>query len=162
LWPRRISFRIGGLITGIIGILIQPWRLLENASVYIDKWLVGYSLLLGAVGGVLIADYVFVRRTRIDQAGLYKKEGPYWYSSGFNWLAVISLLLGIAICLPGFFAAVGFVALESNDKAPPTLHKIPDIFGEIYNFAWFASFGLAFVSYLVMMSFRGAKIKQAN
>jgi NCS1 family nucleobase:cation symporter-1 len=162
LWPRRISFRIGGLITGIIGILIQPWRLLENASVYIDKWLVGYSLLLGAVGGVLIADYLFVRRMQLDQAGLYKKQGTYWYSSGFNWLAIIALLLGIAICLPGFFAVVGFVALASNDKAPQTTYRIPDIFGQIYNFAWFASFGLSFVSYLMMMSIRGGKMEPAK
>jgi NCS1 family nucleobase:cation symporter-1 len=158
LWPKRISFRIGGLITGLIGILIQPWRILENASVYIDKWLVGYSLLLGAVGGVLIADYIFVRRTQLDQAGLYKKDGPYWYSGGFNWLAMIALSLGIAICIPGFLAAVGVVALAGNANAPANLLKIPDAFGHIYNFAWFASFGLSFVSYLLMMGFRGAKM----
>jgi NCS1 family nucleobase:cation symporter-1 len=158
LWPRRISFRIGGLITGIIGILIQPWRLLENAAVYIDKWLVGYSLLLGAVGGVLIADYIFVRRTQLDQAGLYAKDGPYWYKGGFNLLAIIALVLGIAICIPGFLAAVGFVALQGDAKATANLTRIPDVFGHIYSFAWFASFGLSFVSYLLMMGVRGAKM----
>jgi NCS1 family nucleobase:cation symporter-1 len=157
LWPKVISFRIGGLITGIIGVLIQPWRILENASVYIDKWLVGYSLLLGAVGGVLIADYIFVRRTQLDQAGLYKKDGPYWYSAGFNWKAVIALLLGIAICLPGFFATIGVVALNGDTKAAPNLVKIPDVFGHIYTFAWFASFGLSFVAYLLMMGVRGVE-----
>src|SRR5205807_1209247 len=65
LWPRRISFRTGGLITGIIGILIQPWKLMAQAAVYI-KWLISYSSLLGAVGGVLIADYFFIRRTQLD------------------------------------------------------------------------------------------------
>lgn len=159
LCPRLISFRIGGLITGIIGILIQPWRILENASVYIDKWLVGYSLLLGAVGGVLIADYVFLRRTQLDQAGLYEKNGPYWYSAGFNWNAIVALLFGISICIPGFLAAVGFVALKGDLKASADLIRIPDVFGHIYNFAWFASFGLSFASYLLLMSFRSAKIK---
>src|SRR5437868_8728598 len=48
LKPKLISFRIGGLITGLIGILIQPWRLIEDAAVYTEKWLIGYSLLLGA------------------------------------------------------------------------------------------------------------------
>jgi NCS1 family nucleobase:cation symporter-1 len=159
LWPRRISFRIGGFITGIIGILIQPWRIVANATVYIDKWLVGYSLLLGAVGGVLIADYIFIRRTQLDQAGLYKKDSPYWYSAGFNWLAVISLVLGIAVCVPGFLAAVGAVALEGDLQAAAGLPRIPQFFGQIYNFAWFASFGVSFVTYLVLMSVRGAKIK---
>lgn len=159
LWPKRISFRIGGLITGIIGILIQPWHLVANAAVYIGKWLVGYSLLLGAVGGVLIADYIFIRRTELDQAGLYKKHGPYWYSGGFNWLAIISLLLGIAVCVPGFLAAVGAVALEGDVQATGNVPRIPQFFGHIYNFAWFASFGVSFVAYLVLMSLRGAKIK---
>jgi NCS1 family nucleobase:cation symporter-1 len=157
LWPRRISFRIGGLITGIIGILIQPWHLVANAAVYIGKWLVGYSLLLGAVGGVLIADYIFIRRTQLDQAGLYTKNGPYWYSGGFNWLAIISLLLGISICVPGFLAAVGAVALEGDLQAAAGLPRIPQFFGQIYNFAWFASFGVSFVTYLVLMSVRSAK-----
>jgi nucleobase:cation symporter-1, NCS1 family len=159
LWPKRISFRIGGLITGIIGILIQPWHLVENSAVYIGKWLVGYSLLLGAVGGVLIADYIFIRRTHLDQAGLYKKDGPYWYSGGFNWLAIVSLLMGIAVCIPGFLAVVGAVALQGDSKAPADLVKIPQFFGQIYNFAWFASFGVSFAAYLVLMSLRGAKIK---
>src|SRR5438045_5017562 len=66
LWPRVISFRIGGFITGVIGILIQPWHILANASFYIDKWLVGYSSLLGAVGGVLIADYFVIRGAQLN------------------------------------------------------------------------------------------------
>jgi NCS1 family nucleobase:cation symporter-1 len=159
LWPKRISFRIGGLITGVIGILIQPWRLVANASVYIDKWLIGYSLLLGAVGGILIADYLVIRRTRLDQAGLYEKTGPYWYSSGFNWSAIIALLLGIAICIPGFLAVVGFVALEGDADAPAKLMRIPAFFGNIYSFAWFASFGVSFVAYVVLMSVRNGRIK---
>jgi NCS1 family nucleobase:cation symporter-1 len=95
LRPKWISFRVGGLITGIIGILIQPWRLLENAAVYIDKWLIGYSLLLGACGGVLIADYYLIRRRQLDLPGLYRREGPYWYRGGWNPVALIALAAGI-------------------------------------------------------------------
>ena len=76
LWPRRISFRTGGLITGVLGILIQPWKLIADPSGYIFKWLVAYSALLGAVGGVLIADYYLIRRTRLDLNGLYRGDGP--------------------------------------------------------------------------------------
>src|SRR5262249_44940552 len=84
LWPCRISFRLGALITGVIGVLIQPWRLVEDPSGYIFKWLVAYSSLLGAVGGVLIADYFLVRRTRLDLGGLYRQGWPYWYAWGFH------------------------------------------------------------------------------
>jgi NCS1 family nucleobase:cation symporter-1 len=151
LWPRRISFRVGGFITGIIGILIQPWRLLANASVYIDKWLVGYSLLLGAVGGVLIADYIVIRRTKLDQAGLYKQNGPYWYAGGFNPAAIIALILGIGVSLPGFLVHLGYLGVQGDPNAPPDTLAIPAFFAHVYSYAWFASFGVAFVAYLVLM-----------
>jgi nucleobase:cation symporter-1, NCS1 family len=156
LWPRMISFRTGGFITGIVGILIQPWHLVANADVYINKWLVGYSSLLGAVGGILIADYFLIRRTRLDQAGLYLENGPYWYSAGFNPRAIVALLCGIGLCIPGFLAEVGAVALRGNDKAPPDVMRIPDVFGHLYSYAWFTSFGVAFVVYIILMLiFRG-------
>jgi NCS1 family nucleobase:cation symporter-1 len=139
LKPKLISFRIGGFITGLIGIVIQPWRLLENASVYIDKWLIGYSLLLGACGGVLIADYFIIRRCRLDLAGLYRREGPYWYVRGYNPVALIALAAGIVPCLPGFAAAVGFVA------------KVPTVWSRLYDYAWFVSFGIALLTYTLLM-----------
>jgi NCS1 family nucleobase:cation symporter-1 len=151
LWPRVISFRIGGFITGVIGILIQPWHLLANASVYIDKWLVGYSSLLGAVGGVLIADYCVIRHTQLNQAGLYRKDGPYWYTGGFNPRALIALAVGIGLCVPGFLVELGKMAIESNEKADPSLTRIPDFWGHLYSYAWFTSFVVAFVLYAVLM-----------
>ncbi|HEX4146074.1 MAG TPA: NCS1 family nucleobase:cation symporter-1 [Pirellulales bacterium] len=143
LWPKRISFRAGGLITGLLGILIQPWRLLANAEVYIDKWLIGYSLLLGACGGVLIADYFFIRRTRLDLAGLYRAHGPYWYRGGWNPWALVALAAGIAPCLPGFAVAAGLVdAAEAG---------VADLWIQLYSYAWFVSFAISLVSYVVLM-----------
>jgi nucleobase:cation symporter-1, NCS1 family len=136
--PKWISFRVGGLITGVVGLLIQPWRLVANAGVYIDTWLIGYSLLLGACGGVLIADYWALRRGRLDLAGLYRRDGPYWYSGGFNPIALIALAAGIAPCLPGFAATALHV-------------EVPEFWSGLYAYAWFVSFGVSFVSYLVLM-----------
>jgi len=138
LRPKLISFRIGGLITGLVGILIQPWRLLENATVYIDKWLIGYSLLLGACGGVLIADYYLLRRCRLDLPGLYLREGPYWYVGGYNPLALVALAAGILPCLPGFAAAAGLI------------ERVDMIWARLYDYAWFVSFGVALVSYYTL------------
>ncbi len=145
LWPKVISFRIGGLITGLIGILIQPWRLLANASVYIDSWLIGYSLLLGACGGVLIADYYLIRRTRLDLPGLYRRNGPYWYRNGWNPCALLALAAGIAPCLPGLAAKAG-------------LTDVADFWSRLYDYAWFVSFGVAFVCYLVLMKAFGPAV----
>ncbi|HEY1602093.1 MAG TPA: NCS1 family nucleobase:cation symporter-1 [Pirellulales bacterium] len=137
LWPRRIGFRAGGLITGVIGVLIQPWKLIADPSGYIFRWLVAYSALLGAVGGILIADYFVVRRTRLDLAGLYARTGPYWYRGGFNPAALIATVLGIAPCVPGFLATVG-----AAEFAP--------IWTALYHYAWFISFGISLLSYLVL------------
>jgi NCS1 family nucleobase:cation symporter-1 len=135
LWPRRIGFRTGGLIMALIGVLMQPWRLVEDPSGYIFQWLVAYSALLGAVGGVLIADYFVVRRTQLDVPGLYQPEGPYWYTAGFHARAVVALLAGIAPCIPGFLEAVHLL-------------EVPAWWTELYRYAWFLSFGMAFVVYL--------------
>jgi NCS1 family nucleobase:cation symporter-1 len=127
-FPRYISFRTGGLITGIIGILIQPWRLLADPSGYIFGWLVGYSGGLGSIAGVLIADYWLIRKKELVLGDLYRTKGVY---SGWNWRAVAATLLGC------FFAWIGLII--------PTLRPL-------YDYAWFVGFGVAFVVHWGLMS----------
>jgi NCS1 family nucleobase:cation symporter-1 len=146
--PKWISFRVGGLLTGLIGLLVQPWRFLETSDKYIYTWLNGYALLLGACGGVLIADYWARRRGRLDLAGLYRRDGPYWYCGGFNPVALIALAAGMAPCLPGFAA----VALHV---------EVHPFWSELYAYAWFISFGVSFVSYLVLMWAFAARVAAA-
>lgn len=134
LMPRRISFRAGALITGLIGIAIQPWRLVADPTGYIFTWLVAYSALLGAVGGVMICDYHLLRRARLNLRDLYRADGVYRYAGGFNPRAVAALAAGIAPCVPGFLGVIG--ALE-----------VAEVWTRIYHYAWFISFGIAFVVY---------------
>src|SRR6185503_14262601 len=98
--PSRISFRTGGYITAVIGILIQPWRLVADPTGYIFTWLVGYSALLGSIGGILICDYYLIRKTKLDLVKLYHADGPYWYSGGWNPKALVALAAGILPNLP--------------------------------------------------------------
>src|SRR5438876_10616069 len=88
LSPKRISYVTGGLITAVIGILMMPWRLYADAAAYIFTWLLGYSSLMGAVGGILIADYWIVRRQRLVLDDLFRERGAYTYRNGVNWRAV--------------------------------------------------------------------------
>jgi len=138
LSPRRITFRTGGLITGVIGILMQPWKLLADPTGYIFTWLIAYSSLLGAIGGILIVDYYLIRGTRIDLPGLYRRGGPYWYSGGINPRAVIAFFLGVLPCLPGFLSIIGVPGINP-------------VWARIYDYAWFISFAMAGVSYWLMM-----------
>ena len=129
-FPKWISFSTGGLITGIIGILIQPWRLLENPARYIDGWLVGYSGGMAAIAGVLIVDYWLVRKKRLALGDLYRSQGVYTFTGGWNWRAVVATLLGC------FFAWVGIFV--------PRLRPL-------YDYAWFVGFGVSAVAHLALM-----------
>src|SRR5205823_9852470 len=95
LSPRKISFRTGGLITGVIGVLIMPWKLVADPSGYIFTWLVGYSALLGPIGGIMIADYYIFRRRHLHLAALYQEDGEYRYTNGFSLVAIISLIVAL-------------------------------------------------------------------
>jgi NCS1 family nucleobase:cation symporter-1 len=141
LAPARINFRTGGLITGVLGVLIFPWKLVADPSGYIFTWLVGYSSLLGPVGGILIVDYYFIRRQQLSVADLYDPNGIYHYKGGFNQRAVISLVLGILPNVPGFLVAVGAVAADS----------FPAWIVGLYSYAWFVGFFIAGACYGLLM-----------
>jgi nucleobase:cation symporter-1, NCS1 family len=133
LSPRRISFRTGGLITGILGILMMPWKLLATAGTYIFSWLVGYSALLGPIAGIMIADYFLLRRRELDVAELYRPGGVY---RGVNGAAVVALILGVAPNVPGFL------------KAAHIIEGPQGFFDALYVYAWFTGFLLGTVVYL--------------
>jgi NCS1 nucleoside transporter family len=108
-FPRWISFRTGGLITGIIGILMQPWRLLADPSGYIFSWLGGYSGGLASIAGVLIIDYWMVRKKRLALGDLYRRTGDYAYERLNNKAARIAVVV--------FFVALGAVFLIAYQRA---------------------------------------------
>jgi NCS1 family nucleobase:cation symporter-1 len=128
--PRLISFRTGGLITGVIGVMMMPWKLLSDYGAYIFGWLVGYSGLLGPVAGAMIADYFIVRRRRLSVDDLYMRGGIYEYRGGFNVKALVSFAAGVIVALMGLVA--------------PELRWL-------YDYAWFAGFGVSAGVYVLLM-----------
>jgi len=147
LSPKRISYVTGGLITAVIGILMMPWRLYSDAAAYIFTWLLGYSSLMGALGGILIADYWVLRRQRLALDDLYREQGAYTYRRGVNPLAVAAFVIAILPVVPGFIRAAG---------TPGGTVADPNLFDRLYAYAWFVTFGLSFVVYLILM--RGAHL----
>ena len=131
LAPQKATFRMGGFITALIGVVIMPWKLLESPDGYIFTWLVGYSALLGPIGGIVIVDYFLVRKTEINLEGLFRRDSEYWYSGGFNPIAIAALVLGVLPNIPGFL-----VQIEVIESAPA-------FFTSLYTYAWFVGFGLS-------------------
>lgn len=141
LSPSKISFRTGGYITGVIGILIFPWKLIADPSGYIFTWLVGYSSLLGPVGGIMIADYYFIRNKELITTDLYHSKGIYSFSNGYNYAAIAALLIGIAPNVLGFLATIKVI-----DAA-----AVPSWILQLYNFAWFVGFFVSGIVYYILM-----------
>jgi nucleobase:cation symporter-1, NCS1 family len=139
LAPSLISFKTGGLITGVIGILMFPWKLYADPSGYIFTWLIGYSALLGPIGGIMIADYFLVRRRRLSVDDLYRSDGRYSFHNGFSLVAVFVLVLSVLPNLPGFLVAIKVL--------PPS--SVGPVLVSLYHYAWFVGFFLAFVLYLL-------------
>jgi NCS1 family nucleobase:cation symporter-1 len=133
LRPELISFRTGGLITGLVGIAMMPWKLMTDFSSYIFGWLVGCSAFLGPIAGIMIFDYYLVRNRHLNLDDLYRRGGTYEYKSGFNLNAIIALAAGVVVALMGL--------------------KIPAL-RWLYDYAWFVGFFFSGFLYLVLMRLR--------
>jgi len=136
LWPRRISFRTGGIITCFMGIALMPWKLLANYKTFILGWLGGYAAFLGPVAGIMICDYFLVRRCELQLDDLYLRGGAYEYRHGFNWLAIVALAGGAGTALVGL--------------AVPALRSL-------YDYSWFVGFAVSFVAYYGLMKLQRAQ-----
>jgi nucleobase:cation symporter-1, NCS1 family len=130
LWPRKISFKIGGIITCFAGIAMMPWKLLADHRTFIFGWLGGYAAVLGPVAGIMICDYYLVRRRTLLVDDLYLRGGAYEYSSGYNWKCIGALAIGAGCALIGL--------------AVPQLRVL-------YDYSWFVGFITAFGSYWALM-----------
>lgn len=139
LSPRWFDFRRGALATAALALVLFPWKLIESSQGYIFTWLIGYSALLGPIGGILLVDYYLVRRQRLEVADLYREEGIYRYADGYNPRAILALIVGVLPNVPGFFAAAGFI------------DSVPAPFASIYTYAWFVGFGLSGALYWLLM-----------
>ena len=141
LAPSKIDFRLGGYITGILGVLILPWKLIADPNGYIFTWLIAYSSLLGPIGGIMIADYYFIRHKELITNDLYSETGMYTYKNGYNLNALWALLAGIVPNIPGFLVTIKLLAADA----------VPGWISGLYHYAWFVGFAVSFGVYLMLM-----------
>ena len=146
LAPKHISFQTGGLITGVIGIVIMPWKLMADPATYLGGWLGGVGMLLGPVAAIMIADYWVVRKREIDVRALFLKGGV---EPDFNPVALVALLLAILPNLPGFFVKTHLVS------------EVPAIFTTIYPYGWFSGVSIAFLVYVVGSRMQASRAHRA-
>ncbi len=150
LWPSKISFRTGGLITGVIGILIMPWGFLATPEAYIFTWLGTYGGLTGAIAGVLIADYWLIRRKTLKLADLYRANGIYRYARGWNWRALVALVVGAIVGIGGAYSNL---AADGSPTGPFPPDGLIPFLKPAYDYSWIAALLVAFVLYWVFAKF---------
>jgi len=137
--PKKISYKVGVLITGGLAFIFQPWYLIEHASHLFFNFIGVYGGIIAPLAAIFIADYYMVKKGRIDIAGLFKADGGrYWYSSGFNSKAVIAWLAGAIL---------------------PTIGRILDITGNTNTFfiwitanGYIFAFAVGFFLYIALMN----------
>jgi nucleobase:cation symporter-1, NCS1 family len=147
--PRLLTFRTAGLVTGVIGILIQPWRLISNPEIYIFVWLGFYGGVLASVAGVLIAGYWFVSRTQIQLADLYLAGGRYWFSAGWNWRAVVATLVGAVLAVGGAYSNPGAGPFPEDGLIP--------FLQPLYDYSWVVGLVAGFLVYLALATMSAAR-----
>jgi NCS1 family nucleobase:cation symporter-1 len=151
LSPKHVSYRVGGYITAGIALVMMPWKILESTQGYIFTWLIGYSALLGPIAGIMIVDYYLIRKTELNVEHLYRDEGTYAYSNGWNVAAIIAFAVGVLPNIPGFL----------NAAFPASFPDVGDVFKTLYTYAWFVGIALSAVVYGALMRGRTAPVVRA-
>ncbi|KAK1290816.1 hypothetical protein QJS10_CPB18g01724 [Acorus calamus] len=143
LAPAFFTFERGAVLTALLGVAFQPWRLLKSSDSFVYTWLVGYSALLGPIGGIVLVDYYALRHTILNVSALYSAdaEGPYYYCRGYNLAAVAALVIGVLPVVPGFLHKVG------------VLTSVSELFVIAYNNSWFVGSFVAGFVYWVLSGF---------
>jgi NCS1 family nucleobase:cation symporter-1 len=155
LAPKLINFRTGALITGVIGVLVMPWKLTSTPELYIFTWLGVVGGLLGTVAGILIADYWIIRRTVLHLADLYLPNGRYWYSGGWNWNAVVAFAVGGVLAVGGSYSTVD---AKGAKQGPFPVDGLIPFLKPLADYGWAVGLGSSLILYVALTKARGARI----
>jgi len=102
---------------------------------------------VGAIAGVLIADYWFMRNTNLKLGDLYRADGQYRYSGGFNWRGLVSLVVGGVLAVGGAYSTPGSGPFPQGGIIGPLYSWFPF---HVYDYSWVVGLVAAFVCYLAL------------
>eukprot|EP01088_Endostelium_zonatum_P012276 TRINITY_DN2645_c0_g1_i1.p1 TRINITY_DN2645_c0_g1~~TRINITY_DN2645_c0_g1_i1.p1 ORF type:complete len:740 (-),score=173.43 TRINITY_DN2645_c0_g1_i1:67-2286(-) len=116
LYSRKISTKRGGIITGVLGIILMPWKLIMNQDTFLQVWLLTCGTVIGTLTGIVLFDYVVIKRRILSVKGLYdaSNHSEYWYKLGWNYRSWVSLIITLVVLLPGALGRMGAWDFEAN------------------------------------------------
>ncbi|PIL35616.1 transporter [Ganoderma sinense ZZ0214-1] len=137
LFPRYINIRRGQVICAILGgWALCPWDILASAQGFLS-FMNGYTVFLGPIAGIMVADYWIVHKGKVDVPSMYRPHGRYRYTYGFNWRAVVAILLSVPPNMPGLIASI-----NTNINVGGAI--------KIFDFAWLFGFFVASTVYSIL------------
>lgn len=115
LFPTWITIKRGTLLCAALSWAVCPWEFYNTASVFVAV-AASFSVFLGPLTGIMLADYWIIRRQKIQISQLYtgSPEGSYWYTYGLNWRAIVAWVIGFAPAMPGMIANVNTSVVVSQ------------------------------------------------
>ncbi len=111
LYPERINFRLGGLITSVLSVLVCPWLFVASPQA-ITLFVSIFGAVLGPMFGIMVADYYLVKRQVVVVDDLYTMSpaGSFHYDGGWNRKALVALAasgtLSIGLALLGAYGLI--------------------------------------------------------
>ena len=139
VFPSMIDFKKGGYIAALIALVLYPFAPWEgSAATFVG--VIGSTM--GPVFGVILVDYYLIRNGEIDVPELYREEGAYRYTNGWNSNAVAA-------------AAVGAVF---SSVLPNFTNVLPSWWGV---YGWFFGVAIGGAVYYALVKARGAPAPRA-
>ena len=91
----KVKWSWATVIVGALSVCVMPWKLVTDESAAgLDLFVKIYSAFLGPIFAVMVVDYYFLRKQKLDVNELYDKESRF---KGINWAAIIAIIVG-SIC----------------------------------------------------------------
>lgn len=142
-FPRFVSFKMGGLITGVIAILMQPWNLMASSNLYIFVWLGITGAFLGSVGGILVTEYWINRKRYLNVEELYQYGGRYTYTRGFNWRALTAMAIALVLSVGGAYS-------DPATGGPFPEHGLIPVLKPLFDLNWAVAFLAGLLVHLLL------------
>ncbi|KII84969.1 hypothetical protein PLICRDRAFT_45826 [Plicaturopsis crispa FD-325 SS-3] len=115
LWPRYINIRRGAYLNAALGVAACPWEILASAGTFLTV-ISGFGVFLAPLTGIMLADYLIVRKRILSIPDLYlgSRDSIYWYTAGCNFRAVLAWVLGVWPIMPGFVMTICDPTTDNN------------------------------------------------
>ncbi|KAJ7855428.1 permease for cytosine/purines, uracil, thiamine, allantoin-domain-containing protein [Mycena leptocephala] len=102
-----MNIRRGAYLLAALGLISNPWQYLSKATTFLTV-ISGFGIFFAPFTGVMLADYLVVRRgiIKLEDCYIGDSSSLYWYNDGFHWRALVAWGLGAFPTMPGFVMTV--------------------------------------------------------